>query len=84
MNALGIVRKVDHLGRIVIPKELRKSLDVEEGTPMEIMSNGKDVLLRRYQPGCTLCGEMAEKMTSVSGKQICATCVDVIKGVDVG
>lgn len=51
MKATGIVRKVDELGRIVIPKELRDSKGLEEGTPMEIFIEGSNIILREYRPG---------------------------------
>ena len=50
MKSTGIVRKLDHLGRIVLPKELRRTLDLPEGTPMEIFVDGNRIVLRKYQP----------------------------------
>ena len=50
MKSTGIVRKLDHLGRIVLPKELRRTLDLPEGTPMEIYIDGNRIVLRKYQP----------------------------------
>ena len=51
MKSTGIVRKIDYLGRIVIPKELRRSMKLPEGVPMEIFVDGKDIILRKYAPG---------------------------------
>ena len=49
MKSTGIVRKLDHLGRIVLPKELRRTLDLPEGAPMEIFVDGNRIVLRKYQ-----------------------------------
>ncbi len=49
MKSIGIVRHLDHLGRIVLPKELRRTLDLPEGTPMEISVDGSRIVLRKYQ-----------------------------------
>lgn len=50
MKSTGIVRKVDELGRVVIPKELRRTLDIKEGDPLEIYVDGDRVVLRKYEP----------------------------------
>lgn len=50
MRATGIVRKIDYLGRIVIPKELRRSMELPEGVPMEIFVDGRNIILRKYSP----------------------------------
>jgi len=60
MRSLGIVRKVDHLGRIVIPKELRTSLKLHKGVPMEIFVEDDKVILRKYEvdEACVVTGEI--------------------------
>lgn len=58
MKATGIVRKVDELGRIVLPKELRRTLGIGEKDPMEIYTDGKGIILRKYAPGCAFCGSV--------------------------
>ena len=50
MRATGIVRKIDYLGRIVIPKELRRSMELPEGIPMEIFVDDQNIILRKYSP----------------------------------
>lgn len=57
MKATGIVRKVDNLGRVVLPKELRKTLALKEGDPLEIFTDGEAIILKSYKPGCIFCGE---------------------------
>ncbi|GEN84060.1 putative transition state regulator Abh [Sporosarcina luteola] len=60
MRSLGIVRKVDHLGRIVIPKELRNTLKLDKGAPMEIFVDDDMIILRKYvvDEACIVTGEI--------------------------
>lgn len=79
MKAIGSVRKVDELGRIVIPKELRRTLNIEEGDPLEIFVDGEEVVLRKYEPGCVFCGN-AKYVVEFKGKKICTNCIkDICK-----
>ena len=57
MKATGIVRKVDELGRIVLPIELRRTLDIAERDPLEIYVDGSSIVLNKYQPACIFCGD---------------------------
>ncbi len=77
MKATGIVRQLDGLGRIVIPMELRRTLGIAEGDGMEIFVDGDKIVLKKYNPGCTLCGNL-EDIEYLSGKPICRTCVSKI------
>lgn len=81
MKATGIVRRVDDLGRVVIPKELRRTLGVKEGDPMEIFTDGKRVVLQKYAPGCTLCGESDRPLETVMNKLVCTRCISTIKAI---
>ncbi len=74
MKATGIVRKVDELGRVVIPMELRRTMQIGEGEPIEIFVDGDKIVLRKYAPGCTLCGSLTE-LKNLSGKLICTSCI---------
>lgn len=67
MKSTGIVRKVDMLGRIVIPKELRNVLDVEEGTPLEIFMDEDKIVLRKYvaQNQCVITGKVSNDNTEI-------------------
>lgn len=67
MKSTGIVRKVDQLGRLVIPMELRKTMEIEEGMPMEIFVNGNEVIFRKYQVDkeCAVTGEVSENNHSL-------------------
>ncbi|KOA94258.1 AbrB/MazE/SpoVT family DNA-binding domain-containing protein [Clostridium botulinum] len=79
MKATGVVRKIDSLGRIVLPKELRKTLDVQENrTSMEIFIQGEDVILRKHEPACVFCGE-ARNVINYKGKNICGCCLKELR-----
>ena len=80
MKATGIVRKLDQLGRIVLPKELRTTLDIKETDPVEIFVDGSDIILRKYQPSCIFCNETAD-VQQVNGKNVCKKCVAKIKAL---
>lgn len=74
MKSTGIVRKVDELGRIVLPIELRRTLDISERDPLEIYVDGSSIILKKYQPSCVFC-DSAEDIVAYKGKNVCAKCV---------
>lgn len=74
MKSTGIVRKVDELGRIVLPIELRKNLDINIKDPLEIYVDGSSVVLKKYLPACIFCGE-ATDIVQFQGKNICGHCL---------
>ena len=74
MKSTGIVRKVDELGRIVLPIELRRTLNIDERDSLEIYVDGNSVILRKYQPSCVFCDNAAE-VISYKGKNICRKCL---------
>lgn len=73
MKATGIVRKVDELGRIVLPIELRRTLDIEERDSLEIYLDGDRIVLQKYEPACLFCGS-EQGLISYRGKNICSEC----------
>ena len=73
MVSTGIVRRIDELGRIVLPIELRRTLDIGEKDSLEIYVEGSEIVLRKYEPACIFCGD-AKNVTSYKGKNICAAC----------
>lgn len=77
MKSTGIVRKVDELGRIVLPMELRKSLDINIKDSLEIYVEGNSIILKKYFPACIFCGE-AEDVIQFKGKNICKKCLKEI------
>lgn len=74
MKATGIVRKVDELGRIVLPIELRRTLNINIKDPIEIYVDGEFILLKKYEPACIFCGN-AKDVKNLHGKNICVECV---------
>ena len=74
MKSTGIVRKVDELGRIVLPIELRRNLDIEERDPVEIFLEGDKIVLQKYEPACLFCGS-SNGLTQYRGKNVCRECV---------
>lgn len=74
MKATGIVRKVDELGRLVLPIEMRRVLDISEKDTVEIYVEGDSIILRKFQPFCVFCGS-SERIVSHQGKHVCSACV---------
>ena len=74
MKSTGIVRKVDSLGRVVLPIELRRTLDVSEGDALEIYVEGNTVILRKYEPTCIFCGN-GNSISPFKGKNVCSGCL---------
>lgn len=75
MRATGIVRKVDELGRVVLPIELRRTLSISEKDSLEIFTDEDRIILRKYQPGCHFC-DSTEHLCEHKGKWICQGCID--------
>jgi transcriptional pleiotropic regulator of transition state genes len=80
MKSTGIVRKIDDLGRVVLPKEIRKVLDISDGDPLEIYTDGECIVLKKYQPNCIFCGETSDVVVR-KGKNICNMCLRELKGI---
>ena len=78
MKSTGIVRKVDELGRIVIPKELRTTLNIEEKDSLEIYVDGEHIILNKYEPACIFCAN-AKDVHVYKGKNICPSCLEELK-----
>lgn len=78
MKATGIVRKIDGLGRIVLPKELRGVLDLDVNDPVEIFTDGEMIVLKKYNPGCVFCGE-TDRIKEFKGKNVCSKCRNSLK-----
>ena len=74
MKSTGIVRKVDELGRIVLPIELRRTLDIAEKDALEIYVEGSAIVLKKYRPTCVFC-DSARDVLVFKGKNICPKCL---------
>jgi transcriptional pleiotropic regulator of transition state genes len=77
MKSTGIVRKVDELGRVVIPIELRRTLAISEKDALEIFVDGERIMLKKYEPACIFCGN-ADNTTYFKGKIVCTDCTNEI------
>jgi len=75
MKSTGIVRKIDDLGRMVIPKELRETLNLNKKDPMEIFVEEDKIILKKYEPGCIFCGDVDETV-DYKGKVVCKDCLE--------
>lgn len=75
MKSTGIVRKVDELGRVVLPIELRRTLNIDIKDPLEIFVEGDLIILKKYEPACIFCGE-ATNVENFRGKNVCKSCAN--------
>ena len=78
MKSTGIVRKVDEVGRIVLPIEMRRTLDIAEKDALEIYVDGDNIILRKYQPTCIFC-DNAKGVISFKGKNVCPDCISKLR-----
>lgn len=77
MKSTGIVRKMDNLGRIVLPMEIRTTFDIGPKDDLEIFVEGDRIILQKYSPCCPFCGSKGESVT-FEGKRICKECAKKI------
>lgn len=77
MKSTGIIRRVDELGRVVIPIEIRNQFDIAEKDPIEIYVNGSSIVLKKFEQTCIFCGNK-ENLLDFSGKLICEDCSEKI------
>ncbi|MBC8536659.1 AbrB/MazE/SpoVT family DNA-binding domain-containing protein [Feifania hominis] len=78
MKSTGIVRRIDELGRFVLPIELRRTLDLTERDAVEIYVDEDTIILKKYEPACTFCGS-TKGIISYKGKNICSQCIEELK-----
>ena len=74
MKSTGIVRKVDELGRIVLPISIRQTMDIEEKDSLEIFTDENKIILQKYQPSCIFCASVRGLVT-YQGKNVCMDCI---------
>jgi transcriptional pleiotropic regulator of transition state genes len=77
VKSTGIVRKIDELGRIVIPKELRTTLNIEDRAPLEIFVKDNYIMLQKHEPSCVFCGS-SDNISEFKGKNVCKSCINEI------
>lgn len=78
MKSMGIVRRVDELGRVVLPVELRRTLDIAERDALEIYVDGTSVILRKYEPTCVFCSS-SRGVLAYREKNICRDCIRMLQ-----
>ena len=78
MKATGIVRPVEPLGRVVIPVELRRTLNIKTDDSLEVFVDGDFIMLKKYEPACIFCGN-AKDVENIHGKNVCRNCLDELK-----
>ena len=75
MKSTGMVRRVDELGRVVIPKEIRDKLDIQEKDPIEIYVDGTSIVLKKVQSNCIFCGSTKD-LIEYKDKLLCKKCLN--------
>ena len=78
MKRTGMIRQIDELGRITLPIELRRTLDIEEHDSIEISMEDDAIVLRKYEPSCTFCGGTRD-LRSLRGKNVCRSCREALQ-----
>lgn len=75
MKSVGIVRKLDQLGRVVLPKELRDIFGLADNAPLAIYVDNESIVLKKYEPDCIFCGD-TNNIKTFNGKKICSKCIN--------
>ena len=75
MRSTGLFRRIDSLGRFVLPKELRKSLDIQQNDYLQIFLDGDAIILKKSQLGCILCGS-TDNLKDFRDKKVCRDCME--------
>lgn len=74
MKSTGIVRRVDELGRVVIPIEIRNKFEIKEKDPIEIYVDGSSIILKKFEPNCVFCGN-SKNLIEYNDKLVCNKCI---------
>lgn len=80
MKSTGIIRKVDELGRIVLPIELRNALNIAQKDPLEIFVEGSSIILKKHEDNCIFCGN-SKQLVEYKGKLICSKCLENVSKI---
>ena len=79
MKSTGIIRSIDNLGRLVLPKEMRDAMDIKNQDGMEIFVSEDKIILQKYYPACIFCAKKDDSIVYFKGKMICGDCVADLK-----
>ena len=82
MKSVGIIRRVDDLGRVVIPVELRNKFDISEKDPMEVFVDGSTIVLKKFEPNCIFCGS-SRKLVEYKEKLVCSKCLGKLSNIQI-
>mgnify|MGYP002553838358 CR=1 FL=1 len=77
MKSTGIVRKIDELGRLVLPIELRRTLEISDGDSLEIFVEDNTIILKKYQPACIFCGSEKD-LVEHGDYNVCRACIEAL------
>lgn len=80
MKSTGIIRKVDELGRVVIPMEIRNQFNIVEKDPIEIYVEGSCIVLKKYEPNCIFCGN-TKNLVEYKDKLVCDKCTSLLNSL---
>ena len=80
MKSTGIIRRVDELGRVVIPMEIRNQFNIVEKDPIEIYVEGSCIVLKKYEPNCTFCGN-TKNLVEYKDKLVCDKCTSLLNSL---
>ena len=80
MKSTGIIRRVDELGRVVIPMEIRKQFNIVEKDPIEIYVEGSCIVLKKYEPNCIFCGN-TKNLVEYKDKLVCDKCTSLLNSL---
>ena len=78
MKSTGIVRRIDELGRVFLPFDLRRTLNIAIKDSLEIYVDNSSIILKKYEPACIFCGDATE-VVSFKGKNVCKNCLEEMK-----
>ena len=81
MKSTGIIRRVDELGRVVIPIEIRNQFNIVEKDPIEIYVEGSSIVLKKFEPNCVFCGNTKDLLT-YNDKLVCNKCAKIIGNLE--
>lgn len=81
MKSTGIIRKVDELGRVVIPIEIRNKFDIVEKDPIEIYVDGSSIVLKKYEPNCVFCGN-TKNLINYKDRLVCSKCAQKLASLE--
>lgn len=81
MKSTGIIRRVDELGRVVIPIEIRNQFNIVEKDPVEIYVDGSSIILKKFEPNCIFCGNTKD-LFDYNDKLICEKCIKKIENLN--